>query len=477
MTTLHLIISIAFIILALRRLDWALQFLLFALPAYLLRFKIFGIPSTMLEVMILTVTVVWIGQNWRQIFTGIKNRFSKSGDMKVIEYPFRIEMILVLIVALIAVGVAGFTNDALGIWKAYFFEPLLLFIVMINVFGGGEMTIEKKFAKIIWPLALSALLISLFAVVQRVTGKFISDPYLARPDVMRATSIFSYPNAVGLYVESILWLAFGYALAFRESIKDRIGECKCQAYFMIIVFIVSILAIFSAKSVGASLGLFVGVFLFAVLANKISQKIIVVIILLAALGISAYQPTRQKAIKYITLNDFSGQVRRLQWSETWRMLNDGHLLTGVGLSQYQEKLKPFHVPGFYFNRDNDPDFRRKLVIFDQNYRAKYWQPLEIYMYPHNIFLNFWAELGVAGMLLFVWLMGRFIYTGLLIMRIVSSSERYLVLGLLSAMITLVVHGMVDVPYFKNDLAVIFWVLFVMMGLMKISVKSLNTGVK
>jgi len=36
--------------------------------------------------------------------------------------------------------------------------------------------------------------------------------------------------------------------------------------------------------------------------------------------------------------------------------------------------------------------------------------------------------------------------------------------LLSAMVVIVVHGLVDVPYFKNDLAVMFWALIALMSL-------------
>ena len=54
MTIGIIIFSIFFLILALTRLDYALCVLIAALPAYLIRFSIFGLPSTLLELMILT---------------------------------------------------------------------------------------------------------------------------------------------------------------------------------------------------------------------------------------------------------------------------------------------------------------------------------------------------------------------------------------------------------------------------------------
>ena len=41
-----------------------------------------------------------------------------------------------------------------------------------------------------------------------------------------------------------------------------------------------------------------------------------------------------------------------------------------------------------------------------------------------------------------------------------------VMGVMGAMIVIVVHGIVDVPYFKNDLALIFWALLAMIGSIK-----------
>jgi hypothetical protein len=43
-------------------------------------------------------------------------------------------------------------------------------------------------------------------------------------------------------------------------------------------------------------------------------------------------------------------------------------------------------------------------------------------------------------------------------RIQGSAWRPVELGVLLALVAVVVHGLVDVPYFKNDLSFEFWVL-------------------
>lgn len=234
--------------------------------------------------------------------------------------------------------------------------------------------------------------------------------------------------------------------------------------------IFSSLSIVFAKSNGAALGVVSGLIVFALFASKISRRAIIVFLLFCSLVIASITPMRNKAIEYLTLQDFSGQVRIVGWTESWNMLKDGRLLTGAGLSNFQKTVTPYHVPGFYFNKDKDPDFHRKLVIFNQEYRNKFWQPLEVYMYPHNIILNFWSELGLLGMLAFVWLIARALYLGLKMYYSMVSGDpsKWLLIATISALVTTIIHGLVDVPYFKNDLAILFWLLIGLVGLFKLN---------
>jgi O-antigen ligase len=134
-------------------------------------------------------------------------------------------------------------------------------------------------------------------------------------------------------------------------------------------------------------------------------------------------------IKEITFKGDSGSVRLTIWKEALEMLKTRPIL-GAGLAGYQTAVAPFH-------------------------KAKY---IEIYLYPHNIFLNFWSETGLLGLLALLWLIGVFFWQGLR-----SPPTHYSLLtthyALLAAMLVILIHGLVDVPYFKNDLAVMFWILF------------------
>ena len=87
-----------------------------------------------------------------------------------------------------------------------------------------------------------------------------------------------------------------------------------------------------------------------------------------------------------------------------------------------------------------------------------WQPLEIYMYPHNIILNFWSEIGLLGVFAVVVLLLKLLMN---YWRVKSSENRNMYLILLAVFAVVLVHGIVDVPYFKNDLSLLWWLFFCM----------------
>ena len=118
-------------------------------------------------------------------------------------------------------------------------------------------------------------------------------------------------------------------------------------------------------------------------------------------------------------------IRGLQWQETFSLLKE-HWFFGAGLNGYQSLMAQYHQISW----------------------------LEIFLYPHNIFLNFWVELGLAGLLLFL----VFIYLISRNLKILFLKKHYLAWPLCLTWLVIFIHGLVDVPYFKNDLSVLFFIL-------------------
>ena len=128
----------------------------------------------------------------------------------------------------------------------------------------------------------------------------------------------------------------------------------------------------------------------------------------------------------LTFNEWSGKVRLIIWRESWAMLKD-HPVFGAGFGAYPEVIKPYH---------------RATVI-------------EIFQFPHNILLNLWSETGLLGIMAFAWILWTWIRLSTHDARRTTHSS---LLPALAIVLAIVVHGLVDVPYFKNDLAMLFWIL-------------------
>jgi len=475
MSSLILIIlsSILFLVLSKFRLKLAVALMIFALPSYLVRFKVFGVPFTFLELMILIAFGVWLWEDRGRVMENIRKRIKYSQKQeraeKLIRYPFDAEIIILLLVSFASIVVAGFSDSALGVWKAYFFEPVLVYILILNVFRKSDQKdIDKYF---VLPLILSALVVSIFAIYQKITGSFITNDFWAAEETRRVTSFFEYPNAVGLYLGSLVLLMTGWLVAEVKKIKltkeEFFKKDNLKIYLTGLTIILSCLSIYFAKSEGALLAVALVLIIFGLFVGKKFRYVTVALVVLLSLFIFVNPQIRDKVAGKIMLRDLSGEIRKQQWRETWQLLtaSKSNFVLGVGLSNYQASVAPYHQEGIFFNKDNDDDFRRKIVIFDEKYKAEHWQPVETYMYPHDIFLNFWVELGFFGMILFIYLFGKFFYISFLMYK--KTDQKYFILGISGAMLVLVIHGLVDVPYFKNDLAVIFWLFFAMIALIEV----------
>lgn len=449
---------------------------------------------TLLEAMILIAFFCWLAFQTRlnAFFRGryglkdfLKNSpFARDGSAESrLKYPFGIELVLLLIISLLAVGTAGFTAGAFGIWKAYFFEPALLYVLIINVFQDKD-----GCKKIGLALAGGALLVALYAVFQKFTGFGIENPLWQAEATRRVVSFFGYPNAVGLYLAPLVPILAAFLFIpsnterspLEKKIEyplsgEKISVLGISRAFLGFIIILSLAAIFFAHSEGAIVGLAAALVVCGCLGNKKTRLAVFALAIVAVIAVCVIPNGLKVVEQKMTLKDFSGQVRRYQWKETLIMLNQGRFFQGVGLDNYQKTIAPYHQEGFFYDDGTDPLFHQHTVE-SVDYRAKTWRPVEIYLYPHNIFLNFWSELGLAGMLLFIWIMLKFSIINLQL-SIKDKKNKYLYFGLLGAMIVIIVHGLVDVPYFKNDLSCIFWVLIALSALLKLKLTIGEKSIK
>jgi O-antigen ligase len=426
-TILITLYSLLITIIFWRNLKTGIFWLILTLPAYLIRFEIFNLPSTLLELNILILFAVFFIKHVKQI---------KLIEIFKTHNLFLVSCFLFLVASIISIFISPNFISALGLWRAYFLEPILFLIVFVSVIKKSDFEIIFKI------LSWQILILSLFAIYQKFTGAFISNPFWAEEATRRVTSIFPYPNALALYLAPIIILLIGYLIK-RFTIQDlrftNIKKLKFEFwnFLYLVSCILSLVAIYFTKSKGALIAILAGIIFYAFFYKgyrKIFTGILIIVILL-----SCYLIVSGKlnifGDKTVEGGD-SVSTRLEMWNETWQMLKTKPIF-GAGLAGYQTAVAPFHVKDY----------------------------IEIYLYPHNIILNFWTEIGLIGLLAFLGIIFWFFKQGFVLCHpeLGSGSRgKQINIILMSSMIVLLIHGLVDVPYFKNDLAILFWLIIGMM---------------
>lgn len=394
------------------------------LPSYLWRFSFGVLPTTFLELMILSLFIIWLIKDKRYSKLNLFNKPSSNRLDKSIRYL----LIAWLVVSLLSLLINP-TIASLGLWRAYFLEPMMFFLVFIySVNDHQDLKLVIK--------ALGGLIVWLFilAMIQLITSWNLPAAYNL-PNIKRLTSIFSYPNALSLLTAMITSFFLGLWL----TTKNR----KIAFYYSIIAlagFSLSLLA----RSDGAILAIFISLLLWLILAKKVRKwgqiiVVLTVIIIFFITPVSRQLSSLKQQLfnPVLDLQATSLEIRSSQWQETWLMLKD-NFLTGAGLNGYQTTMMPYH-------------------------QVKW---LEVYLYPHNVFLNFWVELGFFGLIIFL---GILIYLIGCLKKLFQDQNRY-AWPLTLAWSTWLIHGLVDVPYFKNDLSILF---FIFLGLTILVPKKTN----
>jgi hypothetical protein len=162
-------------------------------------------------------------------------------------------------------------------------------------------------------------------------------------------------------------------------------------------------------------------------------------------------PLRNKAISVLSFHEWSGQVRTVMWGETVTMLRDRPFY-GAGLAAYPTVILPYH-------------------------KAKW---MEVFQYPHDIVLNLWSETGMLGLVAFAWILVTWT-------RLASKKGKWkaengkrdkiegpsvplttyhlpltpAAIPAIAVITAMLIQGLVDVPYFKNDLSILFWLLILL----------------
>ena len=406
------IFLIIYLIVSWFRPKFGLALLLAILPSYQIKFQIFNIPFTFLEAMILGLFLVFLIQNAKDIF--------KNKEKVLANWSFPI--FIFLIIATGAMFLSPDLKAGAGVWRAYFIEPILFLLTFCGLVKS------KKDLKIIGlGAAISVIYLSFFAFFQKFVGQGIwSEEVWAGKQIFRVSSLYPHPNFLGLFLGPMIFLGLGAILHF---IKNK----KTAFVLGILFFLLSFLALIFAMSEGAIIGVLTGLIVWILSFKKFRKKITVGLVILIIL-IFLFPASRAYFLEKALLQDLSGQLRINIWRGASELIKTSPLI-GVGLDGYEKLI---------------PDYQKQ--VFQANTGKEFYAFFQ--SHPHNLFLTIWLELGLLGLLVFIWMIFKALIQGFKSIK----KEYILVPSILSSLVVILIHGLVDTPYFKNDLSVLFWLI-------------------
>lgn len=371
-----------------------------SLPLVVYRVVVFDIPITVFDVVLYGAGIVSCFFFGREILAGLL-RSARSEPARI----FWAIYLLYAAGALLSVVISQDFWSALGYWRAYVLNPLVAIVLV-----GGIISHEEDLYVLAKGYVASCILLVCYGVFEMIA--------VGGLDIVRMDALFQSPNYLALYITPaavmLVW-AIG-----RSSREERLGYIVSLA-----IVVAGIVATFSRGAVIALLITW-AVSLISGLQQKTARIMIgagMILVIFTSYGIARLLlPGR-------SIQSDSIRVAIMRESVA---IGFEHPLLGVGLGDFQRVFANRTAHMINFPEYITPHART----------------------PHNLWLNAWLQtslLGLISMLALTWY-------GLSksAQRVFSREQKQLYRGLV---VLYVAYGFFEAVFWKNDLAVLFWLIF------------------
>ncbi len=386
-------------------------------PTYLIKSSIGFIPTTFLELAIYTLVLV-------ELIKFLLNKRFSIQEVIVKFKPLGWPVAAWFMVALLAVLISPDLRLSLGILKGWFVDPILfLLLLLINI------KIATDWLKVIIGLFVGVSFVSSYGLLEYSLGWGLRNDGLLN-------SVYESANYVAMFIVPILFFGTTLALVVRGR-KIR--------YLYWLLLLVNILALYYTKSYGGYLALLVGLVFYLIMYSRQNIKMRkllllsgVALVLLSGVIVSS----QDKFQNYLKGGDRTSISTRQQIWQTSVLLIKEKSILGWGLGNFQES------------------YRSRV-------KQLYPKPLEWNVVKaHNLYLNLWIEMGILGLLVFLYLIIKIFFILKSELKTEIKERKMFIISLLSAVVAILVHGLVDTPYFKNDLSLVFFIFVGLILLLK-----------
>jgi O-antigen ligase len=339
--------------------------------------------------------------------------------------------ILLLIVALIAAIWSPNKTSSFGILKGWFLVPVVFAWVVNKNFNA------KNIWKILVPLFVSLIVVSIWGILQKIG--LISTLFYQRGDISfnqyisqgRSFGPFDSPNFLAMFVVPVVFLT----LPIVAEIKSQTNKI-----IFLVSYVLPILALYFSGSRAGVIAFIIGLAVYInyrfINLQKAKKRqpfysalftagLVVINFLYLFYATRIFTPTSGDDKLRVTIYHYSLDL--LKKYNFW----------GLGLGQFQNKIGQISI--------NDLDFQRTGLSYA--------------LHPHNLLLAIWLNLGLLGLVVFLWLIVSFFKNAF-------SSDLPIRAAVVAAMFAILIHGLFDTTYFKNDLSTIFWLVFIISVMIK-----------
>ncbi|MEX0649562.1 MAG: O-antigen ligase family protein [Candidatus Andersenbacteria bacterium] len=362
------------------------------LPAYLWRFSVAGIPTNVLEVLIIATFATGA------IDHGIRTSWRRATQGLV--WEVKILVLVLVLSAALSTLISPHLETSLGILKGWIILPVL--------YGWMVFTQNSRQAVIVNALVISGTAVALIGLTQL-------------DSLDRVRSVYDVPNSLALYIAPILTMATWRAL---QGIRP--GALWTASAIMAA-------ALLAAQTVGAIIAVVftfvLGMLFFPKVVSLTARRGLIAAGILTLLGSGILL---QDKISYLFQLDSSAAVRLQLWSISWEIVTE-HPLLGIGLGTFEPAYQQ-HL------HERFSSFHSGVLLSEP-------LPEFVFRDPHNWVLSFWLNLGLTGLLSFATLAA-------VVVRKSWKNQTAICL----ALIAILLLGLVDTVYWKNDLAILWWML-------------------
>ncbi len=420
------------------RLDLLPPLVMLALPFYLRPLDLPGRAVNVPELAVIIGAAILIARRlvgWRRTvrlhlasnpppLTGVegipsRKTFLAGENGSVFDWP----ILAFVAVAALAALAAKEQSAAWRELRVVFIEPALFYLILTR----GATAAGRRFSP--WPtvdaFVAGAVLASLIGLGQYVTGMGV----IEAEGMRRIRALYGSPNNLALYLDRafpVLMAVALFGLGWRRRLYRLAGAPVLAACLL-------------TFSKGAwLLGLPAAAMTIALVGWQQQRRgrqawrrpILTAVVLLVFMGlILAPFAHTERFARLTDLQSGTGFFRLRLWQSAWQMALD-HPWLGVGPDNFLYA------------------YRTRYVLPDA------WGELNL-SHPHNIVLDLWTRLGVAGLGVGAWLFARAAAVGWQLAVSQPAGERAIAIGLLASLAATVAHGLMDNSIFLVDLSFVW----------------------